>query len=96
MRELERWARELPDDVLAVMLFGSLARGDHTGFSDADLLVVLSRSDKPSSTASRPSCPGAWGCRWTSFRSLQFPGQAAGNKMTRVCVTKGRNGDHSR
>lgn len=47
MHDLERWARGLPDDVLAVILFGSLARGDHTGFSDADLLVVLSRSDKP-------------------------------------------------
>ena len=47
LRDLERWARGLPEDVLAVILFGSLARGDHTAFSDADLLIVLSRSDKP-------------------------------------------------
>jgi len=47
LQDLERWAHGLPDDVLAVILFGSLARGDHNAFSDADVLIVLSRSEKP-------------------------------------------------
>lgn len=40
---LRRWAEGLghDDNVLAIVLFGSLARGDHTGASDADLLIIL-------------------------------------------------------
>lgn len=44
LADLARWARELgrqDEDVLAIVLFGSLARGDHTAASDADLLVIL-------------------------------------------------------
>ncbi len=33
------------DEVKAVYLIGSLARGDHTGFSDADILIILRDSD---------------------------------------------------
>ncbi len=33
--------------VLAVLLFGSLARGDATGTSDADLVVILNDSAEP-------------------------------------------------
>ncbi len=33
--------------VLAVLLFGSLARGDGTGTSDADLVVILNDSAEP-------------------------------------------------
>lgn len=43
---LARYARKLGErpGVLCVLLFGSLARGTHTGSSDADLLVVLESS----------------------------------------------------
>ena len=34
------------EDVLAVVLFGSLAEGTATGTSDADLLIVLNDSNK--------------------------------------------------
>ena len=34
-------------DVLAIVLFGSLARGEATARSDADLLLILARSSKP-------------------------------------------------
>jgi predicted nucleotidyltransferase len=34
-------------DVLAIILFGSLARGEATARSDADLLLILARSSKP-------------------------------------------------
>jgi len=33
-------------DVLAVVLFGSLARGEATAMSDADVLLLLARSTK--------------------------------------------------
>jgi predicted nucleotidyltransferase len=32
---------------LAIVLFGSLARGDGTAMSDADVLLILARSSKP-------------------------------------------------
>jgi len=40
---LREWARSLGSDpdVLAVVLFGSVARGDCTAASDADLMVIL-------------------------------------------------------
>ncbi len=43
MARLEDWAGRLGQDpnVLAVVLFGSLARGDATAASDADVLVLL-------------------------------------------------------
>lgn len=46
LARLTRWARELGRDknVLAVVLFGSLARGDHTAASDADILIILKDS----------------------------------------------------
>lgn len=46
LARLTRWASELAqdDNVLAVVLFGSLARGDHTGASDADVLILLGHS----------------------------------------------------
>lgn len=33
--------------VLAIVLFGSLARGEGTAMSDADVLLILARSSKP-------------------------------------------------
>lgn len=47
--KLEEWAKKLSaerEDVLAVVLFGSLARGDFTAKSDADLVIILKTSDK--------------------------------------------------
>lgn len=44
---LARWARDLgrkDENVLAVVLFGSLARGDDTAASDADVLIILKDS----------------------------------------------------
>ncbi|HIC95232.1 TPA: nucleotidyltransferase domain-containing protein [Candidatus Bipolaricaulota bacterium] len=43
LARLTRWAQELGRDenVLAVVLFGSLARGDQTPASDADILIIL-------------------------------------------------------
>jgi len=34
-------------EVLAVVLFGSLARGEATAMSDADVLLILARSSRP-------------------------------------------------
>ena len=34
------------ENLLAIVLFGSRARGEHTCYSDADLLVVLAKSDR--------------------------------------------------
>ncbi len=47
---LRGWARELGSrrlDVRRVLLFGSLARGDHRARSDADVLVELEASVHP-------------------------------------------------
>ena len=46
---LERYTASLAEDprVLAVVLFGSLARGDATAMSDADVLIVLSDFPEP-------------------------------------------------
>lgn len=47
LARLTRWARELgeqDENVMAVVLFGSLARGDHTAASDADVLIILRES----------------------------------------------------
>ena len=43
---LTEWAKTLGQDenVLAVVLFGSLARGDQTAASDADVLIILEDS----------------------------------------------------
>ena len=43
---LTRWAQTLGqnESVLAVVLFGSLARGDQTAASDADVLIILEDS----------------------------------------------------
>ncbi|HEX3034132.1 MAG TPA: nucleotidyltransferase domain-containing protein [Thermodesulfobacteriota bacterium] len=42
------WAETLSNDpnVICVVLFGSLARGNSTASSDADLLIILRTSDK--------------------------------------------------
>lgn len=40
----------LRPEVAEVRLFGSLARGDQTGTSDADILIVLQRQSKPDYT----------------------------------------------
>jgi len=49
LRRLRAWAQSLLQDpnVLAVVLFGSLARGEATAMSDADVLVVLEKSEVP-------------------------------------------------
>jgi len=44
-RAVRRLARARPE-ITKVMLFGSLARGDAVPGSDADLLVLLSKSDR--------------------------------------------------
>lgn len=46
LARLRQWADQLKEDesVLAIVLFGSLARGDHTGASDADVLIILADS----------------------------------------------------
>lgn len=48
MERLRRWALELAqdDNVLAVVLFGSLAKGEATPASDADILILLRESKK--------------------------------------------------
>ena len=48
LARLRQWATELGRDpqVLAVVLFGSLARGDHTAASDADVLILLRESQE--------------------------------------------------
>jgi predicted nucleotidyltransferase len=49
LEELKMAARALGQDpeVLAVVLFGSLARGEATAMSDADLLVLLEETTLP-------------------------------------------------
>jgi len=49
LARLQEWAQRLSVDrnVLAVVLFGSLARGDATPASDADVLIVLADSQEP-------------------------------------------------
>jgi predicted nucleotidyltransferase len=48
-QNLRAYARQLAQDpqVLAVVLFGSLARGEATAMSDADVLILLSDSPQP-------------------------------------------------
>ncbi len=48
LREVVRAACALGErpEVLAVVLFGSLARGEATAFSDADLLILLRDSSR--------------------------------------------------
>lgn len=43
LTRLRQWAQRIGQDenVLAVVLFGSLARGDHTAASDADVMIIL-------------------------------------------------------
>jgi predicted nucleotidyltransferase len=47
LKKLNSWAQKLADDprVVAVILFGSFARGGCTAASDADLLVLLQDSE---------------------------------------------------
>ena len=49
IEQLRQWAESLRSqpEVLAVVLFGSVARGDCTASSDADLLVILRDSPLP-------------------------------------------------
>lgn len=46
---LRRYAESLAENprVLAVVLFGSLARGDATAMSDADMMIILSDACEP-------------------------------------------------
>ncbi len=46
---LRRYAESLAENprVLAVVLFGSLARGDATAMSDADMMIILSDASEP-------------------------------------------------
>jgi len=48
MKELTGYALAIAKDktVLAVVLTGSLARGDYSGSSDADVLILLSKSSE--------------------------------------------------
>ncbi|AEV15233.1 hypothetical protein TCCBUS3UF1_1840 [Thermus sp. CCB_US3_UF1] len=49
LEEVRRAAQSLQEwpEVLGVVLFGSLARGEATAFSDADLLVLLAHTPLP-------------------------------------------------
>lgn len=47
LRELTQKLLAQRTEVQAVYLFGSLARGDYTGFSDIDLLILLRESEEP-------------------------------------------------
>lgn len=49
LRRLREWAKKLGEEpaVLAVVLFGSFAKGEATPMSDADVLVILSHSTLP-------------------------------------------------
>ena len=57
LKEVAEAARALGErpEVLAVVLFGSLARGEATAFSDADLLVPF---PKGSCATARKGCAG--------------------------------------
>ena len=46
LKRIKEWARGLRKDpsVLAVVLFGSFARGEATPMSDVDILIILSHS----------------------------------------------------
>ena len=48
-RALRAYVQALAGDPegLAIVLFGSLARGEATAMSDADVLLILARSSKP-------------------------------------------------
>ena len=46
LRELAEAALERHPDLVRVILFGSLARGDYGLYSDADVLLVLARSSE--------------------------------------------------
>ncbi len=49
LKRLRSWAENLGNEptVLAVVLFGSFARGEATPMSDADVLIILSHSPLP-------------------------------------------------
>jgi uncharacterized protein len=50
MAELERYARDelgVRPEVSEVILIGSLARGDWSARSDADIVVLVDRTDRP-------------------------------------------------
>lgn len=49
MRELEEYTEKaVKKGAIAVILVGSLARGDYTAFSDADIIIVIGESrEKP-------------------------------------------------
>ena len=47
IKELKEYARKaLEKGAYAVILIGSLARGDYTAFSDADLVIIVSQSSR--------------------------------------------------
>lgn len=47
MRELKEYAEKtVKRGALAVILIGSLARGDYTAFSDADVIIVVEESSE--------------------------------------------------
>jgi predicted nucleotidyltransferase len=46
VREAARWLVAERPGVLEIWLFGSLARGDATPRSDADLLIIVDRDDR--------------------------------------------------
>ncbi|MET1159353.1 MAG: nucleotidyltransferase domain-containing protein [Thermoprotei archaeon] len=47
MNSLRNYARKAVEKgAIAVVLIGSLARGDYTAYSDADVVIIIPRSDK--------------------------------------------------
>ncbi len=47
MRELEEYAKKaVAKGARAVILIGSLAKGDYTAFSDADVIIIVKRTPK--------------------------------------------------
>jgi predicted nucleotidyltransferase len=84
-QNLKVYAHQLAEDpqVLAVVLFGSLARGEATASSDADVLIVLQDSPKLFTNAARIIYDAALGLAWTFFpirsgRPLQPCARAGG------------------
>ncbi|MEO0289617.1 MAG: nucleotidyltransferase domain-containing protein [candidate division WOR-3 bacterium] len=47
IENLKEWAKKLSKDenIFAVLLFGSLAKGEETPASDADILIILKKSN---------------------------------------------------
>ena len=46
LKELSLTLKKERKDVISIILFGSLAKGNHTGGSDADIIIIVKHSKK--------------------------------------------------